>query len=104
MRSLLRSVSGRFVLVRRLSYLCVITFEIFNGFDEFDTFDAFDSLIAFDEGDRERRADGDWQRRADYGDPTTEKWAQVVVGSDKDAGAEASDRRDDEKRNAKAVA
>ena len=86
MRSLLRSVSGRFVLVRRLSYLSVITFEIFDGFDEFDTFDAFDSLIAFDEGDR--------QRRADYGHPTTEKWAQVVVGSDKDAGAEASGRRD----------
>ena len=42
----------------------------------------------------QRRADGDRQRRADYGDPTTEKWAQVVVGSDKDAGAEASERRD----------
>ena len=94
MRSLLRSVSGRFVLVRRLSYLSVIMFETFDGFDEFDTFDAFDSLIAFDEGDRQRRADGDRQRRADYEDPTTEKWAQVVVGSDKDAGAEASERRD----------
>ena len=85
MRSLLRSVAGRFVLVRRLSYLSVITFETFDGFDKFDTFDAFDSLIAFDEGDRQRR---------DYGDPTTEKWAQVVVGSDKDAGAESSERRD----------
>ena len=92
------------MFVRRLPYLSVIIFETFDRFDEFDTFDAFDSLIAFDEGDRQRRADGDRQRRADYGDPTTEKWAQVVVGSDKDAGAEASDRRDDEKQNAKAVA
>ena len=36
--------------------------------------------------------------------PTAKHRAQVVVGSDKDTGAEASDRRDDEKRNAKAVA
>ena len=78
MRSLLRSVSGRFVLVRRLSYLSVITFETFDGFDEFDTFDAFDSLIAFDEGDR--------QRRADCGDPNIE--------IDNDASAESSERRD----------
>ena len=82
------------MFVRRLSDLFVITFEIFDGFDKFDTFDAFDSLIAFDEGDRQRRADGDWQRRADYGDPTTEKWAQVVVGGDECAGAESSERRD----------
>ena len=74
------------MLVRRLSCLFVITFDTFGGFDEFDAFDAFDSFIALDEGDR--------QRRADYGDPTTEKWARVVVGSDKDASAESSERRD----------